>query len=80
MRHPTRPVINVSWDDANDYALWLSEQTGERYRLPTEAKWEYAARANTSTPFSFEDTINPTQANYDGTYATTVATQGNSEV
>ena len=61
-----RPVINVSWDDANDYALWLSEQTGKRYRLPSEAQWEYAARAGTRTPFSFGDTINPGQANYNG--------------
>lgn len=47
----TTPVIFVSWDDAYYYAKWLSEQTGHRYRLPTESEWEYAASGGKDTPF-----------------------------
>jgi formylglycine-generating enzyme required for sulfatase activity len=64
----SRPVINVSWDDATAYAKWLGAVTGKHYRLPTEAEWEYAARAGTETSFSTGDCIHTDQANYNGTY------------
>lgn len=63
----SRPVINVSWRDAHDYAEWLAEQTGEEYRLPSEAEWEYAARAGTTTPFSTGSCISTEQANFNNT-------------
>ncbi|MDZ4841688.1 MAG: SUMF1/EgtB/PvdO family nonheme iron enzyme [Hyphomicrobium aestuarii] len=63
-----RPVINVSWNHAKAYVAWLSKTTGQPYSLLTEAEWEYAARAGTTTPFSFGATISTDQANYDGNY------------
>lgn len=61
-----RPVINVSWEDANAYVRWLSAQTGQDYRLLSEAEWEYAARAGRTTPFGTGHTIRPSQANFGG--------------
>jgi formylglycine-generating enzyme required for sulfatase activity len=65
-----RPVILVSWDDAVEFCKKLSQKTGCNYRLPSEAEWEYACRAGTTTPFSFGSTITTDLANYDGTHPT----------
>jgi formylglycine-generating enzyme required for sulfatase activity len=63
-----RPVINISWQDAQAYVKWLSQRTGKSYRLPTEAEWEYAARAGTNTAFSWGNEIGEGNANCDDTY------------
>lgn len=63
-----RPVIHVSWQDAQVYLEWLNSETGHAYRLPSEAEWEYACRAGTTVPFSFGETITTDQVNYDGRY------------
>ena len=61
-----RPVINVSWEDAVCYAEWLSKRTGKRYRLPTEAEWEYAARAGTDTRYWWGKDPDPAKGVCDG--------------
>ncbi len=58
-----RPVINVSWLDAMAYCKWLSLQTGHLYRLPTEAEWEYAARAGSQTDYWWGDEIGANNTN-----------------
>ena len=62
----TRPVINVGWDDAQTYVAWLSKMTGQPYRLLTEAEWEYAARAGTTTAYYWGDDIGKGNANCNG--------------
>ena len=63
-----RPVINVSWGDARAYVTWLSQRTGNHYRLLSESEWEYVARAGTMEPFHTGATISADQANYDSSY------------
>jgi formylglycine-generating enzyme required for sulfatase activity len=58
-----RPVINVSWDEATAYAAWLSHKAGKPYRLLTEAEWEYAARAGSTTAYYWGDEIGKGNAN-----------------
>jgi len=61
-----RPVVNVSWLDALAYTKWLTQQTGKQYHLPTEAEWEYAARADTETQYWWGNEMRTNQANCDG--------------
>ncbi len=63
-----RPVERVSWLDTVEFCARLSNHTGQEYRLPSEAEWEYACRAGMTTPFSFGETITPKLANYNGEY------------
>jgi formylglycine-generating enzyme required for sulfatase activity len=61
-----RPVINVKWDDAQEYVKWLSEKTRKKYRLLSEAEWEYAARAGTRTRYFWGDSPGRNNANCNG--------------
>ena len=62
------PVVHVSWNDAVAYCKALSAKTGKKYRLPTEAEWEYACRAGSRTPFNTGQNLTTNQANYNGNY------------
>jgi formylglycine-generating enzyme required for sulfatase activity len=63
-----QPAIDVSWDDAKAYCLWLSKVTSKSYRLPSEAEWELCSRAGTTTGFWWGDEITTDQANYNGNH------------
>jgi formylglycine-generating enzyme required for sulfatase activity len=61
-----RPVMNVSWDDADAYVAWLSKKTGKTYRLLSEAEYEYAARGGTTTAYPWGDAVGENNANCNG--------------
>lgn len=65
------PVENVSWHDAREFCARLSKATGKLYRLPSEAEWEYACRANTTTPYYFGNTITTDLVNHNNKYGQT---------
>jgi formylglycine-generating enzyme required for sulfatase activity len=71
-----RPVEQVFWKEAVEFCTQLSQKTGKPYRLPSEAEWEYACRAGTTTPFYCGDTITTDLANYDGNYTHGEAPKG----
>jgi serine/threonine protein kinase len=62
----SRPIMNVSWHDANAYTQWLSDETGQHYRLPSEAEWNFAASSGTQTSYWWGDNIGEGKANCNG--------------
>jgi formylglycine-generating enzyme required for sulfatase activity len=71
-----RPVEQVSWGESREFCQKLAQKTGKNYRLPSEAEWEYACRAGTTTPFHFGETITPELVNYNGEFPYGQAPQG----
>jgi formylglycine-generating enzyme required for sulfatase activity len=69
-------VENITWDDASEFCLRLSALTGRKYRLPTEAEWEYACRAGTVTPFHFGEVTLSQLLNYCGSYPFGLSVKG----
>ena len=67
-----QPVVNLSWDDARAFVIWLSQKTGRPYRLPSEAEWEYAARAGTKTKYWWGRDVGKGNANCDDCGVTAV--------
>ncbi len=70
------PIEQVSWNDAIEFCARLARKTNRNYRLPSEAEWEYAARAGTTTPFAFGESIMPEIVNYRGNHPYAVAPKG----
>lgn len=77
-----RPVMNISYDDvAEQFIPWLNQKTGLTFRFPTEAEWEYAARAGTTARYGqFGDCLTTEQANYDGSYEISGCPQSKTDV
>jgi formylglycine-generating enzyme required for sulfatase activity/uncharacterized caspase-like protein len=71
-----RPVEQISWHDATEFCARLSRKTEREYRLPTEAEWEYACRAGTTTPFQFGETITADLVNFRGSFTYSLASKG----
>ncbi len=64
MKNDNHPIFGVTWAEAKEFCLKLSQKTGKKYRLPSEAEWEYAARAGSTTPYSFGKTADQTLVNF----------------
>ncbi len=70
------PVVNINFKNAEAYAAWLSRKTGHRYRLLSEAEWEYAARAGSTAPFAYGPALSAAQANFDASSKTELNPKG----
>ncbi len=66
------PVVQIAWEDAAEFCRWLTSKSGRTYRLPSEAEWEYACRAGTTTLFATGDELADTRANIDGVFGRAV--------
>jgi formylglycine-generating enzyme required for sulfatase activity len=75
-RGDDKPVVNVDWHNAMNFCNRLSQLTGRKYTLPSEAQWEYACRAGTTTPFAFGETLSSELANYDASVTYCNGTKG----